>query len=215
MINLDLIPNKTPNSIKLLFPNYTWDFYTCKKKKIYLTFDDGPIPEVTDFVLDQLKLYNAKGTFFCIGENIWKNPMVFKRIISDGHSIGNHTMNHLKAGKNSLSTYIENVLKCENEILEHTKIKHKLFRPPYGQLSKRKLSELRKLNYEIILWDVLSKDWDKNTSPEKCTINVVANAKKGSIVVFHDSIKAFKNLKIALPQVLKHFSEKGFIFEKI
>ncbi|SEL20732.1 Peptidoglycan/xylan/chitin deacetylase, PgdA/CDA1 family [Aquimarina amphilecti] len=212
---MDLIPNKTPNSIKLLFPNYTWDFYDRKEKKIYLTFDDGPIPEVTDFVLDQLNLYDAKATFFCIGENIQKNPEIFNRIVLEDHSIGNHTMNHLKARKNSLTEYVDNVLKCENEILEHTKINNKFFRPPYGQLSKPKLSELRKLKYQIILWDVLSKDWDKSTSPEQCTDIVINNSKKGSIIVFHDSIKAFRNLKIALPKVLKHFSQKGFVFEKI
>ncbi|WP_299432483.1 polysaccharide deacetylase family protein [uncultured Aquimarina sp.] len=212
---MKIIPVKTPESIKLLFPNYTWDFYAKKEKKIYLTFDDGPIPEVTEFILDQLQLFNAKATFFCIGENIKKHPHIFNKILSEGHSVGNHTMNHLKARKSTLSSFLENVEKCEKQIKEHTELKSKLFRPPYGQLSKSKLIELRKLGYNIILWDVLSKDWDKNTSPEQCSNNVIDNSKSGSIIVFHDSIKASKNIEIALPKVLKHFTNKGYVLDKI
>jgi len=212
---LKIIPVKTPNSIKLLFPNYTWDFYTKKEKKIYLTFDDGPIPEITEFVLDQLRYFNAKATFFCIGENIKKHPEVFSKIIADGHSIGNHTMNHLKARKNNIATYTENTQKCQKEIHQSTYIKNKLFRPPYGQLSKPKLAALKNLGYHIILWDVLSKDWDKKTTPEQCINYVISNSKAGSIIVFHDSIKAFRNLKIALPKVMEYFTEKGYLFEKI
>ncbi|WP_378181703.1 polysaccharide deacetylase family protein [Aquimarina sp. SS2-1] len=212
---MDIIPTKTPNSVKLLFPNYVWDFYTKDETKIYLTFDDGPIPEVTEFVLDQLKRFRAKATFFCIGENIEKHPDIFKKIIAANHSIGNHTMNHLKARKNDLSTYIKNTLDCEKKIAEHLTTENKLFRPPYGQLSKSKLTELRNLGYQIILWDVLSKDWDNKVSPEECFRNVTNNTKKGSIIIFHDSIKAFRNLKYTLPKVLEYFTEKGYIFESI
>ncbi|WP_298314258.1 polysaccharide deacetylase family protein [uncultured Aquimarina sp.] len=212
---MKIIPAKTPESIKLLFPNYIWDFYARKEKKIYLTFDDGPIPEVTEFVLDQLNLFKAKATFFSIGENIKKHPEVFSRIIAEGHRIGNHTMNHLKARKSTFSEYVENVQECEEKISEHTEIKDKLFRPPYGQLSKSKLTALRKRGYQIILWDVLSKDWDKKTSPEQCFENVINNSKSGSIIVFHDSIKASKNLEFSLPKVLKYFTEKGYVFDKI
>ncbi|WP_299312361.1 polysaccharide deacetylase family protein [uncultured Aquimarina sp.] len=212
---MKIIPAKTPESIKLLFPNYIWDFYDRKQKTIYLTFDDGPIPEVTEFVLDQLNLFNAKATFFSIGENIKKHPEVFNRIIVEGHRIGNHTMNHLKARKSTFSKYVNNVLECEKKINEHIKIKNKIFRPPNGQLSKSKLTELRKYGYQIVLWDVLSKDWDKNVSPKQCFNNVINNSKSGSIIVFHDSIKASKNLEYALPNVLKYFTEKGYIFDKI
>jgi len=212
---LKIIPAKTPESIKLLFPNYIWDFYARKEKKIYLTFDDGPIPEVTEFVLDQLNLFKAKATFFLIGENIKKHPEVFSRIIVEGHRIGNHTMNHLKARKSTFSEYVENVQECEEKISEHTEINDKLFRPPYGQLSKSKLTALRKRGYQIILWDVLSKDWDKKTTPEQCFENVINNSKSGSIIVFHDSIKASKNLEFSLPKVLKYFTEKGYVFDKI
>ncbi|MHA7055966.1 polysaccharide deacetylase family protein [Aquimarina sp. M1] len=212
---MDFIPAKTPNSIKLLFPNYTWDFYEEKEKKLYLTFDDGPIPEVTEFVLDQLRLFKAKATFFCIGENIIKHPHIFNKIISEGHHIGNHTMNHLNARKNKLAVYVENVFECEKIIAAYLMPEHKLFRPPYGQLSKKKLSALRKAGYQIILWDVLSKDWDKGTSPKECYDNVVRNSKSGSIVIFHDSIKASKNLKRVLPKVLEYFTEKGYVFDSI
>ncbi|WP_298541703.1 polysaccharide deacetylase family protein [uncultured Aquimarina sp.] len=212
---MKIIPAKTPDSIKLLFPNYIWDFYAGQEKTMYLTFDDGPIPEVTEFVLDQLNLFDAKATFFCIGENIKKHPDIFNKILSKGHNVGNHTMNHIKARKSTFSEYLNNTEECEKKINEHAEIKEKLFRPPYGQLSKSKLTELRKREYQIILWDVLSKDWDKNTSPEQCFNNVVNNSKSGSIIVFHDSIKASKNLEFALPKVLKYFTEKGYIFDKI
>lgn len=212
---MKIIPTKTPNSIKLLFSKYTWDFYERKEKKIYLTFDDGPTPEITEFVLEQLRSFNAKATFFCVGENIQKYPEIFKQIIADDHTIGNHTMNHLKTNKTSLSNYIKNVSECDKKIKQHIAIKSKLFRPPYGNLSRSKLTQLRKLGYQIILWDVLSKDWDINTSPKQCTENVVKNTKNGSIIVFHDSIKASRNLKTTLPNILEHFTEKGYTFNKI
>ncbi len=212
---MNIIPAKTPSSIKLLFPDYTWDFYSKKEKKLYLTFDDGPIPEVTEFVLDQLRLFGARATFFCIGENIKKHPEIFNKIIADRHSVCNHTMNHLKARKNNLETYLENVIECENLIREHTVIGSKLFRPPYGQISRAKLTALRKLGYQIVLWDILSKDWDKNISLEHCLNNVVNNSKDGSIIVFHDSIKAATNLKFALPRVLEYFTKKGYVFDRI
>ncbi|WP_343211287.1 polysaccharide deacetylase family protein [Aquimarina litoralis] len=198
-----------------MFPNYIWDFYNRKEKKIYLTFDDGPIPEITEFVLEQLQLYNAKATFFCIGDNIRKHPDVFKKIIHNGHGIGNHTMHHVKARKTSFSDYIEDVLLCEDEISKHFPFENKLFRPPYGQLSKSKLTELKRLGYQIILWDILAKDWMKSMTPEECFKIVTKNSKEGSIIIFHDSIKASKNLIETLPRVLAHFIEKGFILDKI
>ena len=212
---MKIIPAKTPKGVKLLFPKYTWDYYKKKEKKIYLTFDDGPIPEITEFVLNQLELFNAKATFFCIGDNIKKHPTIFKKIIIAEHSIGNHTTNHLKDKNSSLSDYIENVQECQKNINQYTKTTKKLFRPPYGQLNKSKLAVLQKLGYQIILWDVLSKDWDTKISPKQCLQYVVRNAKSGSIVVFHDSIKASRNLEATLPQVLKHFSEKGYVFDAI
>ena len=211
------IPIKTPWIIKKLFTRYIWDLYTISGNKIYLTFDDGPIPEITEFVLDQLDQYNAKATFFCIGDNIRKYPKIFNQILSSGHTIGNHTMNHLKAWGNSHNTYIKNVIDCENIIKEHSEAisTPKLFRPPYGQISYSKFKTLENMGYKIVLWDILSLDWEKTILPEKCLQNVIQSTKKGSIVVFHDSIKASKNLTQTLPLVLEHFTKKGFVFDSI
>ncbi len=212
------IPNKTPRLVKKIFPKYTWDLSSINENKIYLTFDDGPIPIVTEFVLEQLNHYNAKATFFCIGDNIQKHPDVFNLILSQGHTIGNHTMNHLKAWKNNHDTYIQNVIECEEIIQKHKKSLQnvqKLFRPPHGQISHSKFKTLENLGYHIILWDVLSKDWELSTSPEECFQNVIENVKPGSIIVFHDSIKASKNVTATLPKVLEYFTKKGFVFEAI
>ncbi len=212
-----MIPSKTPKVLKQFFSSYTWDLYVKNEKKLYLTFDDGPIPDITEFVLDQLRLYNAKATFFCIGENIKKHPEIFNKIVSEGHSVGNHTMNHLKAWKSNSGAYLKNITDCESTILTHIEIlpEQRIFRPPYGQISYSKFKILEKLGYKIILWDVLSKDWEQNITPEVCLQNVIENTEQGSIIVFHDSIKASKNLTYALPKVLDYFTKKGFIFDKI
>jgi len=212
---MNIIPTKTPYLLKKVFSNYVWDIQK-SDKTLYLTFDDGPIPEVTPFVLDTLKTYHAKATFFCIGDNIRKHPDIFKRILKENHAIGNHTMHHLKAWKTDLDLYIRDVIACEKEIQKRTSYKSsKLFRPPYGQISRSKLQKIQKLGYSVILWDVLSKDWEKKISPEKCLHNTISNSISGSCIVFHDSQKAFKNMKYALPKVLEHFSEKGYTFDRI
>ncbi len=212
-----MIPSKTPKVLKQFFSSYTWDLYVKNEKKLYLTFDDGPIPDITEFVLDQLRLHNANATFFCIGENIKKHPEIFNKIVSEGHSVGNHTMNHLKAWKSSSRAYLKNITDCENTMLKHIEIlpEQRIFRPPYGQISYSKFKILEKIGYKIILWDVLSKDWEQNSTPEVCLQNVIQNTEQGSIIVFHDSIKASKNLTYALPKVLDYFTKKGFIFDKI
>ncbi|MEW7277638.1 polysaccharide deacetylase family protein [Aquimarina sp. 2201CG1-2-11] len=214
---MTIIPTKTPRFIKSIFPNYTWDLFDNRQKKIYLTFDDGPIPNITEFVLDQLAIYNAKATFFCIGDNIKKHPNIFKKILAEGHTIGNHTYHHLKAWKNSQDAYLEDVIKCQQTITYYAKNKRtpKLFRPPYGQISRTKLKALKKLGYSVILWDVLSKDWMQSISTEECIQNVIHHVEQGSIIVFHDSIKASKHLRIALPAVLKHFDKEGYVFDAI
>lgn len=191
-----------------LMPEVTWHMDR-RANNIYLTFDDGPIPELTPWVLDQLKEYNAKATFFCVGENIKKHPEIAKRIILEGHSIGNHTYNHLKGWLTSASSYIENFQKFEKEAF-HTN----LFRPPYGKIKPSQRKEISK-THEIVMWDILSGDFDPKVSPQQCANNVIKNSTPGSIIVFHDNIKATENLKIALPATLKHFSEKGCSFCKI
>lgn len=202
---------KTPRILKQLFAKYTWSFFT-NKKEIYLTFDDGPIPQVTEFVLDQLHNFNAKATFFCIGDNIRKHPAVFSKIVNEGHSAGNHTFNHLNGWKNSNTAYIENISKCES-LLTHQKTK--LFRPPYGKIKRKQAKQLLASGYKIIMWDVLSADFDSSITKEKCLQNVLENAQNGSIIVFHDSIKASDKLYYALPKVLKEFSQRGYDFKAI
>ena len=202
---------KTPRILKRLFTKYTWSFFS-DRKEIFLTFDDGPIPEVTEFVLDQLQQFNAKATFFCIGDNIRKHPAIFDRIIAEGHSVGNHTFNHLNGWKNSNTTYFENINKCEN-LLTHQRTK--LFRPPYGKIKRTQAKKLITKGYKIIMWDVLSADFDKTISKEKCLQNVLKNTQNGSIVVFHDSIKASEKLYYALPKMLQEFSKKGYEFKTI
>lgn len=202
---------KTPRILKRLFTKYTWSFFS-DRKEIFLTFDDGPIPEVTEFVLDQLQQFNAKATFFCIGDNIRKHPAVFNRIITEEHSVGNHTFNHLNGWKNSNTTYIENINKCESLLTHQTA---KLFRPPYGKIKRTQAKKLIAKGYKIIMWDVLSADFDKTISKEKCLQNVLKNTQNGSIVVFHDSIKASEKLYYALPKMLQEFSERGYEFKAI
>jgi peptidoglycan/xylan/chitin deacetylase (PgdA/CDA1 family) len=208
---MDLLWIKTHPILKKIFSNYIWRISTTEKK-IFLTFDDGPIPEITDWVLDQLKVYNAKATFFCIGNNIEKNPEVFARIIEGGHAIGNHTFNHVKGWNTSNKIYVKEVALCE-EIIQKTSTfvqNSKLFRPPYGKIRISQSKKLRKLGYKIIMWDVLSADYNNELTKENCLENVLNHLEPGSIIVFHDSIKAFKNLEYVLPKTLQFLSENGY-----
>lgn len=196
---------KAPFFLKLIYPKSIWN-KSRKENKIYLTFDDGPIPELTPFVLDTLKQYNIKATFFCVGENIKKNPHLFDRILSEGHQVGNHTYNHLKGWETSDAKYLENIQQCQKLT------KSNLFRPPYG---KAKKSQLKKLypNYQIIMWDVLTGDFDHSVSPEKCFINATKYTQNGSIIVFHDNIKAISRVKHALPKTIAYLLAKNYHFE--
>ncbi|HAT63026.1 MAG TPA: polysaccharide deacetylase family protein [Flavobacteriaceae bacterium] len=205
---MKLLFTKTPKFVTWLFPKRIWAF-SRSEDKIYLTFDDGPIPEVTTWVLDQLKAYNAKATFFCIGENIKKHTNIFERIISEGHAFGNHSFNHLKGTETSTEKYIQNVDAFEKTIQNLKIEKSNLFRPPYGKITKKQAKILQKKGYKIVMWDVLSYDWDKDISEEKCLQNVLQNIQPGSIVVFHDSLKAEKNLRFVLPKVLDNLSNRN------
>ena len=207
---------KTPSIIQQIFKNYTWHF-SLAKKEIYLTFDDGPTPKITKFVINELQKHNAKATFFCIGKNIENHPKIFREIISEGHSVGNHTQNHFNGWKTEKANYINNVLQVEKtiEFLNLKAFKPNLFRPPYGKIKRKQARKLRDLGYRIIMWDVLSADFDTSITKEKCLENVIKNTTNGSVVVFHDSIKAFEKLKYTLPKVLEYYSEKGFTFKAI
>jgi len=212
---VDFLKVKTPWLAKKAFPAYIWNIPS-KEKVIYLTFDDGPTPEITEETLDILAQYNAKATFFCIGKNVTANLGIYQRIINEEHAVGNHTYNHIKGWKSSNATYINDIEKTQ-EVLKSKLITHnsKLFRPPYGKLKPSQGKALQKLGYKIIMWDVLARDWNKAISKESVLNNIIKNTEDGSIVVLHDSIKASKNMLYALPKALDYLSKKGFTFKKI
>jgi peptidoglycan/xylan/chitin deacetylase (PgdA/CDA1 family) len=191
--------------LKSVFPSLIWR-KDPSLKKLYLTFDDGPVPEITPWVLDLLKEENIKATFFCVGDNVQKNPEMYQRILNEGHCVGNHTYNHMNGWDFPTKEYLQNIEQCA-ELVNSS-----LFRPPYGKLKPSQVSNLTS-QYSIIMWDVLSGDYDKNTSPEKCLKNVKDHFRNGSIIVFHDSQKAKENLMFALPQFIKHAKKEGFEFD--
>lgn len=201
---------KTNRWIKRLLRGWIWDIPN-QYNHIFLTFDDGPTPEITPWVLDQLATYNAKATFFCVGKNANLYPEIVSRIIAEGHQIGNHTHNHLNGFKCKTTMYCNDVVQCEQTLPQKTK----LFRPPYGKINPFQAHWIQKKGYKIIMWDVLSVDYDASTPPEKCLQNVVQNTESGSIIVFHDSQKAFQNLSVILPKVLEQLSIQGFVFKEI
>ncbi|MEN8137874.1 MAG: polysaccharide deacetylase family protein [Bacteroidota bacterium] len=204
---MSLYLKNIPFFIKWIYPEAKWCVKT-NEKVLYLTFDDGPVEGVTNWVLKTLEEYNAKATFFCVGQNVNINPNLFRELTESGHSIGNHSYHHLKGLNTGNKLYLQDVGKADNII------KSRLFRPPYGLMGYRQYIEL-KHKFDIVMWDVLSGDFDTGIDGEKCYQNVVKNAKQGSIVVFHDSKKAFPRLKIALPKILKYYSELGYRFERI
>jgi len=226
---MEFIPAKLPLFVKHIFPKYTWNLPT-EELVIYLTFDDGPTPEVTPWTLEVLEQYQAKATFFCVGNNVEKHSDIFLKIAEKGHTIGNHTYNHPKGWRTSTEAYLKNVQQAQNIInfqlqklgnnqastsSYQTSKNHKLFRPPYGQITKKQGRKLMGLGYKIIMWSVLSIDWSENITKEKALKNVIKNAKNGSIVVFHDSEKASESMQYALPRVLEHFSKKGYCFKAL
>lgn len=198
---------KTPKVIKHIFPTFKWD-QPSESKEIFLTFDDGPIPEVTPWVLEQLAKYNAKASFFCVGDNVRKYPEVFEMVLNEGHTIGNHTFNHLNGWHTGADEYLNNVDKC-SEYFQSS-----LFRPPYGKISRRQ-SQIISESHTIIMWDVLSGDFDQSITKEMCLQNVLNFTKSGSIVVFHDNIKAREKLEFVLPIVLEYFSNLGYKFSRL
>lgn len=193
--------------MKKFYSKALWQVKT-SEKVIYLTFDDGPIPGLTEWVLDELKKFNAKATFFCVGDNIIKNRTIFDRIVGEGHQVANHTQNHIKGFHSNLVDYMSNVNRCEQLT------QSKLFRAPYGQLRKSQYKALLKANFKIVFWDVISYDYEKIT-PQQCLKRVLRNTKNGSIVLFHDNIKAESNMKFTLSNTLQYFTNKGFDFKSI
>ena len=205
---------KSPWWLKMLYPQMVWN-KSRQEKTIYLTFDDGPIPKVTPWVLKTLKVYNAKATFFCIGDNIQKHPEIFAQLEADGHTIGNHTQNHLKGWAVADEIYLDNIKQCSKWMDSY------LFRPPYGRIKRSQIREIqnskfktqnRDQAFKIIMWDVLSGDFDTQLSPEKCLQNVLKYTNNGSIIVFHDSLKAWERLAYVLPKALEFWQKEGYSF---
>lgn len=201
-----LLPVSPPGTLRALYPQCSWNLPN-PENKIYLTFDDGPTPELLPFILKTLDEFNVKATFFCVGENICKHPHLFETLL-EKHVAGNHTFNHMNGWKNANYTYYKNIKRFD-EVYQSD-----LFRPPYGRISRTQAKHISK-KYRIIMWDVLSYDYSARTSPKKCLRNVVKNTKSGSIIVFHDNKKAKKNLTYALPRAIEQLLSKGFIFDVI
>lgn len=204
---------KTNRLIKYIFSKYTWHLPN-EERKVFLTFDDGPIPEVTEWVLSVLEEYNIKATFFCIGNNIINNKSLFHSIIKKGHAIGNHTQNHANGWQHTLETYINEIDQC-NSTMRKENFKTSLFRPPYGKIKRKQADFIIKNGGKIIMWDVLSADFDIAITKEQCLKNVINNATSGSIIVFHDSIKAYPNLKYTLPKAIEYLKAQGYQFDTI
>ena len=198
---------KTPWWLRALYPSFIWKINT-NQKVLYLTFDDGPHATATPFVLDQLKRYDAKATFFCIGNNVVQHPNIYDRILAEGHAVGNHTFNHLNGWKTKDEEYINDIDKAAKEI-DST-----LFRPPYGRITRFQSSVVNRQS-SIIMWDVLSGDFDRDLQPQRCLANVLYHSKKGSIIVFHDSSKAWERMSFCLPRLLEHFTQEGYQFKAL
>lgn len=196
---------KTPAPVRKVFPRYLWKVDT-REKVMYLTFDDGPTPVVTEEVLDILKEHKAKATFFCVGHRIASYPDIIARMKAEGHLIGNHTMNHKNGKKTSNEEYLEDVDACS------ALIETEFFRPPYGMIRSAQSTEVLK-TMQIVMWDVLCGDFDPGLTPENCIRNVLKNAGEGSIVVFHDSEKAYNRMMPALRSTLREFGDQGYRFQ--
>ena len=204
--------HRVPFFLPWLFPNLVWKINTTEKE-LFLTFDDGPVPGPTDFVLETLQKFNCKATFFCIGDNVRKHPEVFQKVVDHGHAIGNHTFNHVSGWSTPLSGYLDNVRQCHTELQNWQPAtgNQQLFRPPYGRITRNQIKALN--DYKIIMWDVLTIDYNKSVSPESCLKNSIRVTRPGSIIVFHDSVKAEGNLMYALPRYIEHFLEQGYSFK--
>jgi peptidoglycan-N-acetylglucosamine deacetylase len=200
---------KTPWWIKKIYPFYTWSVPT-KEKVLYLTFDDGPHPDATPFVLRELKKFDALATFFCIGKNVLAWPDIYQTILNEGHAVGNHTQNHVNGWNIQTDTYLKDIAEAANYIDSN------LFRPPYGRITlfqaKNLKAAMKGKTPEIIMWDVLSADFDTSITAEQSLQFVIFRSVPGSIIVFHDSEKAYSKLSYVLPKVLHHFSKQGFRF---
>jgi len=202
-----MLIEQTPSFLRKLYPEALWRKDT-DKKTIYLTFDDGPIPEITTWVLDVLKSYGIKATFFFVGDNVRKYPKIFERTLSEGHTVGNHTFNHIPGSQWDYETFIYNVDEAD------VYINSPFFRPPHGHLTYRQYKFLKN-RYQIVMWDVITRDYNVTLRPEKVLEIVKKYTRNGSLIVFHDSLKAEKNMKYAMPRAVEWLLEQGFSFDKL
>lgn len=208
-----MIPHRTPSVLPWLYPSLTWRMEP-HEKILYLTFDDGPVTGPTEYALEQLSASSVPATFFCIGDNVRKYPAIFNKIIADGHSVGNHTVNHLSGWRHSAATYVSNIKEFDGIAANAGLERHtNLFRPPYGRITPRQIKALG--GYQIVMWDVLSQDYDRGLSPENCLRRTIRACRPGSIVVFHDSYKAQSNMEYTLPRLIDHFGGDGYVFKAL
>ena len=196
-----MLIEQPPKLLRWLYPSALWRMNP-NERAVYLTFDDGPIPNITPWVLDLLDKYGIKATFFLVGDNVRKHPKEFQMIQDRGHRVGNHTFNHIQGFKYLSYNYLANTNKADELI------KSDLFRPPHGWMRWEQYYVL-KHRYKIVMWDIVSRDYNRALSPQRCLDNVTKHLTAGSIVVFHDSEKAFKNMSYALPRTLKRVQEMG------
>lgn len=204
-----MLIEQPPLLYRLLFPNAVWRIEKPEQKTIYLTFDDGPIPEVTPWVLETLEKYGIKATFFCVGDNVRKHPEIYRQVLANGHRTGNHTFHHLQGWQHSTQHFLHNTH------LAKERIDSPLFRPPHGHMWANQSRELHKAGYRLIMWDVVTRDYSRFMSPEQVLQNVKRYTRNGSIIVFHDSLKAEKNLRYALPRAIEWLLEEGYRFERV
>jgi peptidoglycan/xylan/chitin deacetylase (PgdA/CDA1 family) len=197
-----------PFFLPLIVPSLTWKVKT-DDKAVYFTFDDGPHPTITPWVLEQLKEYNAKATFFCVGENVATYPDTYRSVLEHGHSVGNHSYNHLAGWATANEKYYGNIDQCA------ALVKSNLFRPPYGRISLSQIKEVRRKGYQIVMWDILTGDYDKSLNVEKAISDCIKAAQPGSVIVFHDSVKAEARLKVMLPEFLEQLTLKGYTFRSL
>jgi peptidoglycan-N-acetylglucosamine deacetylase len=210
-----MIPFRTPFILPFLYPSLLWRM-SAEEKILYLTFDDGPVPGPTEFVLDVLQSLSQQATFFCIGDNVRKHPHVFRKIADGKHAVGNHTFNHLNGWKTDNQRYLANITLCDREINSANKggqSTYKLFRPPYGRITLRQIQALK--DFQIVMWDVLTHDYNQRKSSEYCLERAIRATRNGSIIVFHDSLKAEKNMSFMLPRYIDHFISLGYTFKSL
>lgn len=198
-----------PRWIQWALPKAVYHLKNEDEKNVYLTFDDGPIPEVTEYILDTLKAYDAKATFFCVGDNVRKHPLIFHRILAEGHQIGNHTFHHIDGYKTKSQKYFKDVLEAEYYIPS------KLFRPPYGHITHQQARFIQKRGFRLVLWSLLTADFDMKLTKENMWNYVKKNLQSGDIVVLHDNIKSFEKVKFVLPLILEHGIKREWNFKSI